>query len=76
MIGKWVLRTLASEYGLNVTFAPKITVGEAGSGMHIHTRVVKGNQNMYVENGVLTDVAKKVISGIMVLAPSLTAFGN
>ena len=76
MIAKWILRTLAYEYGLNVTFAPKITVGEAGSGMHIHTRVVKGNKNMYVENGELSDVAKKVIAGIMTLAPSLTAFGN
>ncbi|MBR1774663.1 MAG: glutamine synthetase [Bacteroidales bacterium] len=76
MIAKWILRTLAFEYGLNVTFAPKITVGEAGSGMHIHTRVVKDNKNMYIENGQLSDVAKKVISGIMTLAPSLTAFGN
>jgi len=76
MIAKWILRTLAFEYNLNVTFSPKITVGEAGSGMHIHTRVVKGNKNMYVENGALSDVAKRVISGIMTLAPSLTAFGN
>ncbi|MBR1626747.1 MAG: glutamine synthetase [Bacteroidales bacterium] len=76
MIAKWILRTLAYEYGLNVTFAPKITVGEAGSGMHIHTRVVKGEKNMYVDNGELSDIAKRVISGIMTLAPSLTAFGN
>lgn len=76
MIAKWILRTLACEYNLNVTFAPKITVGEAGSGMHIHTRVVKGNKNMYVEDGKLSDIAKRVISGIMTLAPSLTAFGN
>lgn len=76
MIGKWILRTLAREYGLNVTFAPKITVGKAGSGMHIHTRVVKGNENMYVENGELSEIAKKVIAGIMTLSPSLTAFAN
>lgn len=76
LIGKWILRTLAHEYGLNVTFAPKITVGEAGSGMHIHTRVVKDNHNMYINNGVLSDIAKRVIAGIMTLSPSLTAFGN
>ena len=76
MIGKWILRTLAHKYGLNVTFAPKITVGEAGSGMHIHTRVVKDNENMYVKNGQLSDMAKKVIAGIMTLSPSLTAFAN
>ena len=76
IIAKWILRTLAFEYGLNVTFAPKITVGEAGSGLHIHTRVVKDNRNMYIDNGQLSDTAKKVIAGIMTLAPSLTALGN
>ncbi len=76
MIGKWVLRTLACLYGLDLTFAPKIISGEAGSGMHIHTRVVKGEENMYVRDGQLSDVAKKVIAGIITLAPSLTAFAN
>ena len=36
MIAKWVIRNLASQYGYNITFAPKITVGKAGSGLHIH----------------------------------------
>ena len=76
MIGKWILRTLAAMYGLDLTFAPKIIAGEAGSGMHIHTRVVKGNENMYVAGGELSEVAKKVIAGIITLAPSLTAFAN
>ncbi|MDD2488465.1 MAG: glutamine synthetase family protein [Bacteroidales bacterium] len=76
MIGKWVIRTLAEKYGLDVTFAPKITVGKAGSGMHIHTRVVKDNKNMYVGENGLADCAKKVIAGMMKLAPSLTAVGN
>ncbi|MDO5760183.1 MAG: glutamine synthetase family protein [Bacteroidota bacterium] len=76
MIGKWILRTLAKEYELDLTFAPKIITGEAGSGMHIHTRVVKDGKNMYVNNGELSEVAKKVIAGIVTLAPSLTAFGN
>ena len=76
MIGKWVLRTLAQMYDLDLTFAPKIITGEAGSGMHIHTRVVKNNENMYVKDGQLSDVAKKVIAGIVTLASSLTAFAN
>ena len=33
MIAKWVIRNLAYEYGLNITFAPKITAGKAGSGL-------------------------------------------
>ena len=73
---KWIIRTLAYEYGVTVTFAPKITVGKAGSGLHIHTRVMKDGINQMTKNGELSDIAKKVIAGYMDLAPSLTAFGN
>jgi glutamine synthetase len=76
IVAKWIIRTLADNYGLDVTFSPKITIGKAGSGMHVHTRVVKGDENMYIENGELSPVAKKVIAGMMRLATSLTAFGN
>ena len=30
VIAKWIIRNLAYEEGLNVTFAPKITTGKAG----------------------------------------------
>lgn len=76
VIAKWILRALAYKYNVRLTFAPKITTGKAGSGLHIHTKVVKDGQNMYVENGKLSEVAKKVIAGILDAAPSLTAFGN
>ena len=76
MIAKWILRTLAYQFGVDLTFAPKITVGKAGSGMHIHTRLKKGDKNMMIENGKLTDYALKAIAGYLDLAPSLTAFGN
>lgn len=75
-IAKWVVRSLAYEYGVTVTFAPKITVGKAGSGLHIHTKIVKDGKTAMVENGKLSDVAKKAIAGYLSLAPSLTAFGN
>jgi glutamine synthetase len=73
---KWIIRTLAMKYGVEVTFAPKITVGKAGSGLHIHTRIMKNGKNMMINNGKLTDVAKKAIAGYIELAASLTAFGN
>ncbi len=76
VIAKWILRSIAYKYGVSITFAPKISVGKAGSGLHIHTRLVKDEKNMMVENGSLSDVAKKVIAGYLSLAPSLTAFGN
>ncbi len=76
VIAKWILRTLAYKYGVSLTFAPKITVGKAGSGMHIHTRLVKDGTNAMVESGSLSQVARKAIAGYLDLAPSLTAFGN
>jgi glutamine synthetase len=44
--------------------------------MHIHTRLWKDGRNVLIENGRLTDSAKRVIAGYLSLAPSLTAFGN
>ncbi len=77
LIAKWILRTLAYKYGVTVTFAPKITTGKAGSGMHVHSRLMKDGVNMMTKkNGELSDLAKKVIAGYLDLAPSLTAFGN
>ncbi len=76
LISKWIIRNLAYKYGVNVTFAPKITVGKAGSGMHIHTRLMKEGKNVMVDCGNISNAAKKVIAGYLDLAPSLTAFGN
>ena len=75
-IAKWIIRNLAYQSGLDVTFAPKITVGKAGSGMHIHFRVVKDGINQMLKNGELSDDAKRAIAGLMMMAPSITAFGN
>lgn len=76
MIAKWVIRSLAYRHGFNVTFAPKITAGKAGSGLHIHMRVMKDGKNQMLEKGVLSETARKMIAGMMKLAPSITAFGN
>ena len=76
MIAKWVIRNLAFSYGYNITFAPKITVGKAGSGLHIHMRIMKDGQNQMLKEGILSETARKAIAGMMVLAPSITAFGN
>lgn len=76
VIAKWILRTLAYKYGVSISFAPKITVGKAGSGLHIHTKLTRDGQNIMMENGKLSETARKAIAGYLDLAPSLTAFGN
>ncbi len=76
MIAKWIIRNLARQYGYDITFAPKITTGKAGSGLHIHMRIMKDGKNIMLDNGVLSETARKAIAGMMLLAPSITAFGN
>ena len=76
VIAKWIIRNLAYQLGYEITFAPKITTGKAGSGLHIHMRMMKDGKNQMLENGVLSATARTAIAGMMELAPSITAFGN
>lgn len=77
VIAKWIIRNLGHRLGLDVTFAPKITTGKAGSGLHIHMRLMKDGRNMMLNpDNTLSDDARRLIAGLMRLAPSITAFGN
>ncbi len=76
LIAKWVLRMLAEKLNVEISFAPKITVGKAGSGLHFHMLVEKDGKNIMLDNDGLSDVAKRVIAGILDMADALTAFGN
>lgn len=77
LLAKWVIRNLAYEYGLDTSFAPKITEGKAGSGLHIHMRIMKDGKNMMLDaDGNLSEIARRAIAGMMTLAKSITAFGN
>ncbi len=76
VLAKWALREIACGYGLEISFAPKIIVGHAGSGMHVHVRLMKDGQNIMVKDGDLSDEARKMIAGLLDLSPSLTGFGN
>ncbi|MBO5134993.1 MAG: glutamine synthetase [Bacteroidaceae bacterium] len=76
VVAKWIIRNLAYSYGYDITFAPKITAGKAGSGLHVHMRIVKDGVNQMLSGGILSETARKAIAGMMELAPSITAFGN
>ncbi|MDE6207812.1 MAG: glutamine synthetase family protein [Muribaculaceae bacterium] len=78
LIAKWCIRKLAFEEGLDVTFAPKIIVGKAGSGLHVHMRLMNadGSSAMLAPDGTLSTNARRAIAGLMDLAPAITAFGN
>lgn len=77
VIAKWIMMQLAYQYGVELTFAPKIASGKAGSGMHIHCKfTTKDGKSVMMENGELSDICKKAIAGFMEAGTSLPAFGN
>lgn len=73
---KWAVREVAYRHNLEVSFAPKIIAGQAGSGLHIHTRFMKDGRNAMTDDQGLSDTARKIIAGFLMSAESLTAFGN
>ena len=79
VIAKWIIRNTARQMGYDVTFAPKITTGKAGSGLHVHMRLTDpetGLNKMLNHDGKLSDDALRMIAGMMDMARSITAFGN
>lgn len=76
MLAKWIIRTAGMKRGYDVTFAPKITEGKAGSGLHIHFKLMKDGHNMMTRDNHLSDEAKKAIVGILEHAAAITAMGN
>lgn len=77
LLAKWIIRNLGHREGYDITFAPKITVGKAGSGMHIHMQLVRdGESVMLTADRQLSTEARRAIAGMMLLARGITAFGN
>lgn len=76
VIAKWIMWQLAYQYGVELTFAPKITDGKAGSGLHVHCKFTRDGQPVMTSGGELTEECRKAIAGMMELGTSLPAFGN
>ena len=75
-IARWMLRVIGYKHGVTISFAPKVSLGHAGNGLHIHTRLTLNGNNMIIDKNHLSDTARKAIAGYLTLSPSLTAFGN
>ncbi|QBS37557.1 MULTISPECIES: type I glutamate--ammonia ligase [Thermaerobacter] len=74
-----VVRTIALQHGLHATFMPKPLHGEAGSGMHLHQSLFRGEENAFYDPTTpdrLSDVCKQYIAGIMEHARAITAVTN
>lgn len=77
---KWVVRSIAAEFGLHATFMPKPIFGINGSGMHTNQSLfnLDGTNAFYDEKGPLqlSEVAYKYIAGIMKNAKGFAAVTN
>lgn len=77
ILARWLIRNIAYRHHRVATFAPKLTEGIAGNGMHVHMKLMhKGENVMTDEGGNLSEPALRLIGGLCRFAPSLTAFGN
>ena len=77
---KWVVRSIAAEFGLHATFMPKPVFGINGSGMHTNQSLfnLDGTNAFYDEKGPLelSPVAYKYIAGIIKNAKGFCAVTN
>ena len=70
VLAKHVIRDVADEYGLRVTFMPRPLEGQAGSGLHLHQRV---GDALVGGDGVLTEHGRAFLAGQLKHARALSA---
>ncbi len=77
VLSRWIIRNVAFRHNCVATFVPKLEIGHAGTGMHVHMMLKKDGKNVMVDSdGELSDIAKNVIGGLCHYATSISAFGN
>jgi glutamine synthetase len=77
VMARWIIRNVAFKHGCVATFAPKLELGVAGNGLHLHLQLRKEGKNIMTSpEGGLSHSALRLIGGLCHSAQSLTAFGN
>jgi glutamine synthetase len=62
MIGKYLIKTLASRHGAVATFLPKPLFGQPGNGMHFHQHLAKRGKNLFFKKGGYGNLSKLALS--------------
>ncbi|WP_456275107.1 type I glutamate--ammonia ligase [Bacillus sp. AK128] len=76
---KWVVKTVARQYGLHATFMPKPVYGINGSGMHVNMSLFEGSENSFydaADKNQLSEKAYQFIAGILDNVKSFVAVTN
>ncbi len=79
MMIKYIIHNTALKYGKTATFMPKPIYGEAGSGMHVHMLLMKGDEPVFSDdNGYshLSQTAHYFMGGLLKHIASLCAITN
>ncbi|WP_148613507.1 glutamine synthetase beta-grasp domain-containing protein [Nocardioides rubriscoriae] len=78
VLAKWVVREVAHAHGLEATFAPSVSSDGAGSGLHVHSRLVRDGASAIVDPDAeaINDTARRLVAGYLATSRALTAFGN
>ncbi len=78
VLTQWVLRHLAHQAGMQVSFEPIVRKGHAGTGLHFHfsPRVDGVDAGGLDESGKLGEQARWLVGGLVHLGGALMAFGN
>ena len=76
---KWVVKTIAAQYGLHATFMPKPVFGINGSGMHVNMSFFKDGENCFYDTSdelELSEAAYSFIAGVLDNVKSFVAVTN
>jgi glutamine synthetase len=79
LLAKYVARMTAREMGMTATFMPKPLFGEAGSGLHFHQQVWRGETNAFYDPagyGCLSETARFYIGGLLAHGGAVMALTN
>jgi len=79
LLAKYVARMTAREMGMTATFMPKPLFGEAGSGLHFHQQIWRGDANAFYDAagyGCLSETARFYIGGLLAHGPAVMALTN
>ncbi|NQW05742.1 MAG: glutamine synthetase [SAR202 cluster bacterium] len=79
MTFRHVIKEIALDQGFHASFMPKPFTEHAGSGMHTHFSLFKGEENAFHEEGAelqLSALGKSFIAGILKHAREFTAITN
>ncbi len=79
LLAKYVARMTAREMGMTATFMPKPLFGEAGSGLHFHQQIWRGDVNAFYDAagyGCLSETARFYIGGLLAHGAAVMALTN